>query len=203
MDQYLKPSVDNTFSLVRGFKKGWTSGDLLKKDKTGKSPLDTVIEGIGGEPGVITITVGANDYLKECSFPESKLGKNCIDQEKIHQKVDAVDAPYRKNLHEILSRLVNETLAMIFITNYYGPDPENPDAVHIVTTHLNPIIEEKAAKFPGRVIRVDVYSHFVGHTCHISGEQWIDFGCFHPNNQGQQEIANLIRAAAKLYLEAP
>ncbi len=201
LNTYLRPQIDESFSIIEAYKSGWSTSRLIKF-----GAVDKVISGIGQEPGIVTITIGANDYLKACGggfwcLAESKIRRKCIEKPSCHSRIDSVDSPFRNNLRSILSRLKAETQAQIFITNYYLGDSENPDAVHLITEHLNPIIEQEAKLAGGRITLVDVFSAFQGHTCHPTDEQWVSRFCFHPNAIGQQEIANLIHEASRPHLE--
>lgn len=121
-------------------------------------------------PGLVTITIGANDL--GFGTPERAVdAEGELDERYLDARVDRV----RSNLARALRRLVAATDARVLITTYHNPTAERPHGVRgcrercfkqitdEVVSRLNDRITEIAARFPAdRVAVAEVTDAFAG-----------------------------------------
>jgi lysophospholipase L1-like esterase len=167
------------------------------------------------QPELVTLTVGANDFLVpafECASasldenPDTKCAGSSL--------LRAVPA-FERNLRAILNRLVTETGATIVVTTYFNPFPRGsrcaPGTTDLALRFLNTTISDVAAEFGDRGVVVDLASVFKGH----EGREptgWFSLSptriaCtdIHPNADGHEAIAQAIWStlAPRLALATP
>jgi lysophospholipase L1-like esterase len=154
------------------------------------------------QPELITLTVGANDFLVpafDCASaalddsPETKCSGTSL--------LRAVPA-FERNLRAILRHLVEETGATIVVTTYFNPFPRGsrcaPGTTDLALRFLNTTISDVAAEFGDRGVVVDLAPLFKGH----EGREptgWFSpsparIACtdIHPNADGHEAIAQAI-----------
>jgi lysophospholipase L1-like esterase len=135
---------------------------------TGPSQIDGAI---AADPGVITVTIGANDlgFVNPERFFDAN-GK--LTTASIDRSMRALRTALTADLRE----LVDKTSAAIIVTTYHNPTAGDPTgvpgcrgkcfvtAVSSVLDTLNRTITEAAGTFPRERVRVaDVGARFVGH----------------------------------------
>jgi lysophospholipase L1-like esterase len=158
---------------------GARAGDLLASPvgggpaawaPPGTAALPQVDWAVRGNPGLVTVTVGANDL--GFSSPWELIADGALD-------VAAVEArlgPLRAGLDEMLGRLLRETDAVVLVTGYYDPSSPHPQGVDGCRTscfaaaasqaldRMNEVIAEAvAASGSPRARYVDLRAAFVGH----------------------------------------
>jgi len=176
-DTWRKGRADAEFALVAC--SGATTGDLLTSPvaggpkgaaPSGATTLSQVDWAVRANPGLVTITIGANDL--EFSSP----AKSFTPQGTLRPEVDERLARVESGLGAVLSRLVDETDARIVVTTYHDPAATNPQGVdgcegacfarttRDVVDRLALAVEHSAARFtPKRVLVADVRRAFEGH----------------------------------------
>jgi lysophospholipase L1-like esterase len=142
---------------------GATAADLL-------APGGQVDAALAANPGLISITIGANDL----SFvnPAKFFVNGSLDQRTVDQRLAAL----RARLTTVMTRLLSGTNAKILVTTYHDPTADNPvgvpgcrgacfaTAAHRVVAQLNGVISDVATFYPASRVRlVDVTPRFVGH----------------------------------------
>ena len=138
-------------------------------DITGEGRMSQVDWAIRTNPGVITLSVGAND-LRFDSPGDYASG----DQFDVGLAVRRLD-DFRIDLDAVLDRLVDATDADIIVTTLHNPTALNPhgidgcegpcfrQATTLVLDTMNAAIENLVANYPGRVAVADVVPVFAGH----------------------------------------
>src|SRR5215212_3856899 len=119
------------------------------------------------QPELVTITVGANDFLipaYECAVatiddnPDTRCSGPSL--------LRAIPT-FERSLRAILSQLVNETGATIVVTTYFNPFPRGsrcaPATTDLTLRFLNSTISDVAAEFGDREVIVDLAPLFKGH----------------------------------------
>jgi lysophospholipase L1-like esterase len=153
-------------------------------------------------PRLITLTVGANDFL----IPAIQCAAATIDSSpdtrcQLSTLLETVPA-FESNYRAILRRLIAETDATVAVTTYYNPFPRGsrcaPGIADASVRMLNQTIDDIAAEAPDRVVVVDLAPLFKGH----EGEApsgWFSpnplrLACtdIHPNAAGHEAIAEAI-----------
>src|SRR4051794_25554379 len=121
----------------------------------------------GASPRLITLTVGANDFLIpaiECAAATvDKSPETRCDLSTLMATVPAFESNYRAILHHLLA----DTDATIAVTTYYNPFPRGsrcaPGLADASIRLLNQTIGDIAAEAPDRVVVVDLAPLFKGH----------------------------------------
>ncbi len=134
------------------------------------SPGGQIDQARARNPGLVTITIGANDL--GFTHPERLLPGGVLDQ----ATVDARLSRLRADLRRAIARLLDGTGARVVVTTYHDPTADDPVGVpgcsgpcfraasSAVVEQLNGVIGEAVRSFPaGRVALVDVAPMFVGH----------------------------------------
>lgn len=154
------------------------------------------------QPELVTVTVGANDFLVpgiECA--SAATDRNPDTQCSGTSLLRAVPT-FERNFRTILNRLVNETGATIVVTTYFNPFPRGsrcaPATTDAALRYLNRTIMDVAGEFGDRNVVVDIAPIFKGH----EGREpsgWFSpgssgFKCadIHPNAAGHDAIAEAI-----------
>jgi lysophospholipase L1-like esterase len=157
------------------------------------------------QPELVTLTVGANDFLIpgiECA--SASLDANPDTQCSGTSLLRAVPT-FERNFRAILSRLVTETGATIVVTTYFNPFPRGsrcaPATTDLALRFLNTTISDVAAEFGDRGVVVDIAPLFKSH----EGREptgWFSpspsrYACtdIHPNADGHDAIARAILSA--------
>lgn len=100
---------------------GFTALDILSSRQDGVTQLQRAID---LNPGVVTLTVGANDIRFDAPWnfvtPADELNTEFL---------DPLLATYERRLGTILQRLVDRTDADIVITTYYNPAAQSPQGI--------------------------------------------------------------------------
>ncbi|HWO98904.1 MAG TPA: S-layer homology domain-containing protein [Bacillus sp. (in: firmicutes)] len=111
---------------------GYTSSDLLHDIETNKAGKSSTIQEAIVNADMITIHVGANDFLREASF-DYENGKVTIDSEKVPLLIKQVSDNVNTILHHIT---VMNPYAKVYVLGYYYPFPHsgNPDQERILRT---------------------------------------------------------------------
>jgi lysophospholipase L1-like esterase len=119
------------------------------------------------QPELVTLTVGANDFLVpafECASAEldDSPDTSCSGQSLLRTV-----PTFERNLRAILRRLVNETGATIVVTTYFNPFPRGsrcaPATTDLALRFLNRTIADVAGEFGDRNVVVDLAPIFKGH----------------------------------------
>jgi lysophospholipase L1-like esterase len=146
------------------------SGGLEGTAPDGADRLTQLDWAVRANPGLVTITIGANDTgfvgPAKLLLPDGTLNRPDIEDRM---------AVIRSDLRIVLDRLTTSTDAEVFVTNYYNPTASNPqgvsgcreacfaeNATEVVTT-MNAALAEVVAEFSQRVQLVDIYTPFLGH----------------------------------------
>jgi lysophospholipase L1-like esterase len=162
------------------------------------------------QPELVTLTVGANDFLVpafECA--SASLDENPDTQCSGTSLLRAIPT-FERNLRAILHRLVTETGATIVVTTYFNPFPRGsrcaPATTDLALRFLNTTISDVAAELGDRGVLVDLAPVFKGH----EGREptgWFApnpgrLACtdIHPNADGHEAIARTIMSALALRL---
>ena len=167
------------------------------------------------QPELVTLTVGANDFLVpafECA--SASLDENPDTKCSGTSLLRAVPT-FERNLRTILNRLVTETGATVVVTTYFNPFPRGsrcaPATTDLALRFLNTTISDVAAEYGDRVVLTDLAALFKGH----EGREptgWFApnpgrLACtdIHPNADGHDAIARAIMGALspRLALSAP
>lgn len=141
------------------------------KGETATSMGSQVDKAIAADPGLITITIGANDL--RFVYPERLFRSDgTVDRTVVDKNLTAL----RTSLGSVLGRLVDGTGARILVTTYHNPTAANPvgvpscsgkcfsDAVTGVLAQLNTTIADTVRAFStDRVRLADVAKRFEGH----------------------------------------
>ncbi len=158
---------------------GFDSADLMRAGVKGGIPgtgpanreLPQLDWAVRANPGLVTITVGANDL--HFDRPEESLHRDgTIDQGVVEQRLRS----FGHNLAAILDRLLTRTDARIVVTTYGDPAAAHPEGVdhcrdtcfaHAVTDIVGRldarIVATATATGSSRVSVADVRDAFVGH----------------------------------------
>lgn len=100
---------------------GSTTSHLLSTKRDGVTQLQRAID---LNPGVVTLTVGANDIRFDAPWnfvtPDDELNTEYL---------DPLLSTYKRRLDTILQRLVERTDADIVITTYYNPAAQSPQGI--------------------------------------------------------------------------
>ena len=153
-------------------------------------------------PRLITLTVGANDFL----VPAIQCAAATVDNSS-HTRCQVssllqAEPAFERNFRAILRRLTDDTDATIAVTTYYNPFPRGsrcaPSATDASVKLLNQAIGDIAAETPDRVVVVDLAPIFKGH----EGEApagWFSPSPFHlactdihPSAAGHEAIAQAL-----------
>lgn len=158
-----------------------------------------------GGPSLITLTVGANDFLIpafEClvASVDDSPDTRCS----LAYLLRTVPV-FESNLRTILRRLVAETDATIAVTTYFNPFPRGsrcaPSLADSSVRLLNRAISDIAAESGERVVAVDLKPVFQGHEGRAPTGWFspnpVKLACtdIHPNADGHDAIARAIWGA--------
>jgi lysophospholipase L1-like esterase len=160
-----------------------------------------------GGPNLITLTVGANDFLIpafECLAASLDSTPNTRCQ---MSNLLGTGSSFESNYRAILRRLVDETDANIAVTTYYNPFPRGsrcvPSLADSSVRMLNQAIGGIADEFGDRVTVVDLAPIFKGHEG-SNPAGWFSpsperIACtdIHPNAAGHEAIARALWNALK------
>jgi lysophospholipase L1-like esterase len=206
LGQALADSGSRPIQLVNRAVAGQRSADVLASQMADVRAV---------QPELVTVTVGANDFLVpafECASastdgnPDTKCSGTSL--------LRAIPA-FERNLRSILNQLVTETGATIVVTTYFNPFPRGsrcaPATTDLALRFLNTTIADVAAELGDRGVLVDLAPIFKGH----EGREptgWFSLSpsriaCsdIHPNADGHDAIARAIlnALAPRLALAAP
>ncbi|MDQ0243489.1 lysophospholipase L1-like esterase [Bacillus fengqiuensis] len=109
---------------------GYTSSDLLHDIETNKMGKSSTIQEAITKADMITIHVGANDFLREANF-DYENGKVTIDSTKVPMLINQVT----ENVNAILQHIsVMNPYAKVYVLGYYYPFPhlENTDQERVL-----------------------------------------------------------------------
>lgn len=157
---------------------GATADDLLTDPVPGPDAL--VGDGLGdrpqvdwavaANPGLVTVTVGAND-LRFFAAPELIGAGGALDGERLAGRLTALSG----DLDHVLGRLVAATDATVVVTTYHDPTAARPHgipgcegacfagAAGRVVDALDATLADVAGRFGDRVLLADVRPAFAGH----------------------------------------
>lgn len=192
---------------------------LVNRAQAGEQSAGVLASQIGDvrtlQPELVTLTVGANDFLVpafECA--SASLDENPDTKCSGTSLLRAVPA-FERNLRTILHRLATETGATVVVTTYFNPFPRGsrcaPATTDLALRFLNTTIANVAAELGDRGVVVDLAPLFKGH----EGREptgWFApnpgrLACtdIHPNADGQEAIARAIMGALspRLALSTP
>lgn len=179
---------------------------LLNRAVAGQRSADVLATQLANvrtfQPELVTLTVGANDFLVpafECA--SAALDDSADTQCSGTSLMRAVPA-YEHNLRAILRQLVDETGATVVVTTYFNPFPRDsrcaPGTTDLALRFLNMTIADVAGEFGERSVVVDLAPVFKGH----EGREptgWFSpnplrLACtdIHPNAAGHDAIARAI-----------
>jgi lysophospholipase L1-like esterase len=154
------------------------------------------------QPELVTLTVGANDFLVPAIECASASLDDSPDTQCSGTPLLRAVPTFERNLRTILNRLVTETGATIVVTTYFNPFPRGsrcaPATTDLALRFLNGTISDVVAAFGDRGVVVDIASLFKGH----EGREptgWFSvsqsrYACtdIHPNADGHDAIARAI-----------
>lgn len=142
--------------------------DALVGDGRGdRSQLDWAV---AANPGVVSLTVGAND-LRFFAAAELVGPGGTVDGERLAGRLTRVSG----DLDRVLTRLVEATDATVVVTTYHDPTAARPHglpgctgacfaaAAAEIVTALDATLAEVAGRFGDRVLVADVRAAFAGH----------------------------------------
>ena len=119
------------------------------------------------QPELVTLTVGANDFLIPAIECASAAIDDRPDTKCSGQSLLRAVPTFERNLRAILGRLVNETGATVVVTTYFNPFPRGshcaPATADLALRYLNRTIADVAAEFGDRNVVVDLAPLFKGH----------------------------------------
>lgn len=147
---------------------GATTLDLIQKKQDGVSQVQRAID---LNPGVVTLTVGANDirFDEPWNFvtPENELNAEYLDEQL---------RTFGRRLEIIVQRLVDRTDADVVLTTYYNPAAQSPQGIkgcrracfleisHAALDRLNATIFDVADSVESpKVVVADIRAQFEGH----------------------------------------
>ncbi len=148
------------------------STDVLRGGPTGLFPDDIATQldwAIRTNPGLIALTVGANDlgFIDPSAF----FADGGLDRDALAALIADLEA----ELGAVVDQLAAQTDAFIVVTNYHDPSAENPqgvdgcrescfaEATAEAVTSIAAAIDRIAERHPGRVAVADVATAFDGH----------------------------------------
>lgn len=157
------------------------------------------------QPELVTLTVGANDFLVPGIECASAAVDDNPDTRCSGTSLLRAGPGFERNFRAILTRLVNETGATIVVTTYFNPFPRGsrcaPATTDLALRLLNRTIADVAGEFGDRNVLVDLAPIFKGH----EGREpsgWFSpsptrIMCtdIHPNATGHDAIASAILEA--------
>jgi lysophospholipase L1-like esterase len=182
---------------------------LVNRAQSGERSAGVLASQLGDvraiQPELVTLTVGANDFLVPAYECASATLDDRHDTSCQGQSLLQAGPGFERNLRAILRQLVNETGATIVVTTYYNPFPRDsrcaPGLTDLSLRLLNGIIADVAAEFGDREVVVDLAPVFKGH----EGREptgWFSPGlgrlactAIHPNADGHEAIARTIWSA--------
>ncbi|HEX9995119.1 MAG TPA: putative Ig domain-containing protein, partial [Acidimicrobiales bacterium] len=142
--------------------------DALVGDGLGdRSQVDWAV---AANPGLVTVTVGAND-LRFFAAPELIGAGGALDGERLAGRLTALSG----DLDHVLARLVAATDATVVVTTYHDPTAARPHgiagcegacfagAAGRVVEALDSTLADVAGRFGDRVLLADVRPAFAGH----------------------------------------
>jgi lysophospholipase L1-like esterase len=135
---------------------GYTSGDLLKDIETNKQGKASTIQEEITKADIITIQVGANDFLREAKFDYAN-GKVMVDP----GKVPALLQQMEKNTAAILQNItIMNPYAKVYVLGYYYPfahikSLEQEHTLRMVNSLLNHTLQMTAAQNGATYISYD------------------------------------------------
>ena len=196
LGRQLGDAGNRPIKLVNRAQAGERSGGVLERQL---ADVRTV------QPELVTLTVGANDFLVpafECA--SASLDENPDTKCSGASLLRAIPT-FERNLRSILHRLVTETGATIVVTTYFNPFPRGsrcaPATTDLALRFLNTTITDVAAELGDRGVVVDLAPVFKGH----EGREppgWFApsagrLACtdIHPNADGHEAIARTIMGA--------
>jgi lysophospholipase L1-like esterase len=179
---------------------------LINRARPGERSAGVLANQIGDvselQPALVTLTVGANDFLVpafECASAslDERPDTTCSGASLLR----AVPS-FERNLRAILQRLVTETDSTVVVTTYFNPFPRGsrcaPGTTDLALRFLNTTIADVASEFGDRAMVVDLAPTFKGH----EGREptgWftpnpLQIACadIHPNGAGHDAIAQAI-----------
>jgi lysophospholipase L1-like esterase len=157
------------------------------------------------QPELVTLTVGANDFLIPAIQCASASVDGNPDTTCSGTSLLRAIPTFERNFRTILRRLVNETGATIVVTTYFNPFPRGsscaPSTMDLALRFLNGTISDVAAEFGDRDVLVDLAPLFKGHEGREpSGwfsQSALHVACtdIHPSVAGHDAIASAIMSA--------
>lgn len=157
------------------------------------------------QPELVTLTVGANDFLIPAIQCASASVDGNPDTRCSGTSLLRAVPSFERNFRTILRRLVNETGATIVVTTYFNPFPRGsacaPATTDLALRFLNSTISDVAAEFADRDVVVDLAPLFKGHEGREPigwfSESSLHVACtnIHPNVAGHEAIASAIMGA--------
>jgi lysophospholipase L1-like esterase len=182
---------------------------LLNRARSGEQSAGVLANQMGDirtiQPELVTLTVGANDFLVPAIECGSAATDNNPDTRCSGSSLLRSVPTFERNFRVIMSRLVNETGATIVVTTYFNPFPRGsrcaPSTTDLALRYLNRTITDVAGEFGDRKVVVDLAPIFKGH----EGREptgWFSpsptrIVCtdIHPNAAGHDAIANAMMDA--------
>jgi lysophospholipase L1-like esterase len=178
--------------------------------------LDHQIDDIRSiQPELVTLTVGANDFLIPAIQCASASADGNPDTQCSGSTLLRAIPTFERNFRTILRRLVDETGATIVVTTYFNPFPRGsacaPSTMDLALRFLNSTISDVAAEFGDRDVVVDLAPLFKGHEGREPvgwfSQSALRVACtdIHPSVAGHEAIASAIMGtlAPRLALTQP
>jgi lysophospholipase L1-like esterase len=157
------------------------------------------------QPELVTLTVGANDFLIPAIQCASATADGNPDTQCSGTSLLRAIPTFERNFRTILRRLVNETGATIVVTTYFNPFPRGsacgPATTDLALRFLNSTISDVAAEFGDRDVLVDLAPLFKGHEGREPAGWFsassLHVACtdIHPSVAGHEAIASAIMSA--------
>ncbi|MFC3882201.1 S-layer homology domain-containing protein [Bacillus songklensis] len=135
---------------------GYTSGDLLKDIETNKQRKTATIQEEIATADIITIQVGANDFLREAKFDYAN-GKVTLDPEKIPSLLSQMEKNVTSTLQHIT---IMNPYAKVYVLGYYYPfahmtNLEQERILRMMNSLLNSSLQGTAANNGATYISYD------------------------------------------------
>ena len=184
---YIRDYLDDYYNL-KFFTKGFTKWgyetrhvirDINDNKKITVDGKEITIKEALKEANLVTLTIGANDFIEGLSF--DTIGDRIASIEQVKQ--DAEDIANR--VEEVIKLVKENTKAQIIVTGYYNPVPnmkQYKSQIDEVIRYFNSILKEKCKNL--NVEFADVFNIFDSRPDYLPNPADI-----HPNKDGYKAMA--------------
>ena len=186
LKDYLKDNDKLSFYTKKYTKSGYTIEDVKKDINDNKTIIENnkkyYLKEILRESDLVTITVGANDFLKGMSIDDIPI--KLLNIKNIKKEADEIASSFEDLLILIKKYAKNE----IIVTGYFNPLPKMTlykDGIDEIVKYYNHLIEEICIDL--NVKFVDLFDSFNNKVEYFSNPLDI-----HPNKKGYEKISKEI-----------